>query len=1681
MRRFINNWLRGMLVVCIISSLSFAYTTISTSPVSGTLTVGTYYVQESIWVNSGTTLTLEAGVILKFAEGKQLNIQGTLDVNGSSGSKVYFTSMNDNSIGETISGSDGNPQPGDWIGAYIWPGPATFDHCVFRYGGSSAYYTNLKFHTGSSGHFINSTSEYSLTHGLYADGATDLVISGSTFSHNGGSTYDGVYIINSVADMTNNTMNNNGGFGAYIRNGAAGTYTGNTGSDNGIDALALAALQVSSDLSWSASDAFPIRLYKPETGWGVSIAEESTLTFAAGTFQIDNAVTVNGAGNFALSAGATLELKGGYDYGINDQLTVSGTKSLHAGANYKFSGADAQVSGSEFPAAVNNLTLNNSAGLTLTSGITVGGALNLVSGNLTTGSNTLTVGTSASSAGSVSRTAGAVIGNFRRWIAAAEASDILFPVGTAADYCPLNLSFTSAPSTGGTLLSGFTASDPGTNSVDLSSDPVRDGSFNITSCYPDGYWTLTSGNGLNGGVYSLDVTAAGFAVISDYTSLHLLKRSNSASDWTVDGTHLATTGSNDIPVLHRSGMSGFSEFGLGDGEPVPPISLTSTGGTTAATYNTLKEAFDAVNAGTHTGDIGILIESNVTETSSPTLNASGSGSASYSSVLIRPGTAGVSISGAVSTMINLNGADNVTIDGQVGGNSGTKDLTIHNTSEASNTNKTLYFYDACNNTVKYVIMRGKAPSNSSISINNGLVHFGGGSVTGNDNNTLDHCDIDGQGNTSACVYSYNPSGLTPDNSGNTISNCHIYDFYAGTTYRYHSGIHLPWWGNGSWTVTGNSLYQTASRTFHDNDYCTIYGMYFDIAGSCTVSNNHIGGSEPECGGSTWTHSGGRGAFIGIHIEGASASLTSAIDGNVISNFSIYHSGENATNFIGIKVGDGKTTIGSNTGNTIGSSANNNAITLNAPWNGYAYGIVYSSGDAPATISNNTVGGVTLYYYGEFCGINNTSSNAGTHLISGNLVGSLTQSGSIRGLNSSATVLFGIASRAGGGTTSVSNNTVANLEYASTSTAAKIRGLYLNDRGGSVSGNTVRDLSMSAGSTSSGDNNALSGIYAVYTYNPNNVSISDNSIYNLSSTHESNAVEMNGIYYKNTGTGCIIDKNHIYNLSQSTSNSASLINGIQMVSGPVSVINNMVSLGSGISNALNIRGVADASSSANTLCFNSVRIGGTVTGTAGSTYSQAFFRSVSAADDIRGNIFANMRTNVGSTQKHYAVNLNSNASLTQDYNLLYAGGTGGYVGTANNGTDSYASLGNWQTATSLDANSLSGDPLFHTLNDLYVLPPSPASGMAQPVSGIGTDYYGNARSESAPDAGAVEFTGRNAAASGSFTDPVTETENGIISTDAAGGVTFNPSSGVSGRVSGYYFSEGRSGNLPDGVSSLSPYYWILSTDAESFTATLRLYFDKISGNGIGSPETLQLLRRDNENGDWEIHADVTNTSTYIQANGLTGFSEFALGGNNDNSLPVELTDFNVEYHNGEVLLEWTTESETENLGFIVQRQLRVANEWEEIASYATVKDLQGYGSTSEAHEYAYTDASVVPGATYLYRLADVDYSGKITWHKEIEIKVEAEGEQLPLVFGLQKAYPNPFNPSVTLSYSLTDDGQTTLNVFNLRGQLIETLVSTYTLKGTYSYKWQPQNLSAGIYIIRLQSGNQTNLQKVIFVK
>ena len=97
------------------------------------------------------------------------------------------------------------------------------------------------------------------------------------------------------------------------------------------------------------------------------------------------------------------------------------------------------------------------------------------------------------------------------------------------------------------------------------------------------------------------------------------------------------------------------------------VNVTATAGTAAASYTTLKGAFDAINAGTHQGAIVCNIALSTSEGATPAvLNSSGAGSAIYTSVLIQPSADGVSISGASPTgrgVIELNGADNVTING----------------------------------------------------------------------------------------------------------------------------------------------------------------------------------------------------------------------------------------------------------------------------------------------------------------------------------------------------------------------------------------------------------------------------------------------------------------------------------------------------------------------------------------------------------------------------------------------------------------------------------------------------------------------------------------------------------------------------------------------------------------------------------------------------------------------------------------------------------------------------------------------------------------------------------------------------------------------------------------------------------------------------------------------------------
>ncbi|MFN9519767.1 MAG: hypothetical protein ACK574_08545, partial [Bacteroidota bacterium] len=260
------------------------------------------------------------------------------------------------------------------------------------------------------------------------------------------------------------------------------------------------------------------------------------------------------------------------------------------------------------------------------------------------------------------------------------------------------------------------------------------------------------------------------------------------------------------------------------------------------TYTTLGAAFTAINGGAQTGaSIGISITANTDElAATATLNAG-----AWISLTITPDGART-VTGATTAgnpLINLNGADNVTIDGlNTGGNS----LTVSNTtvSATAGTSTIRFIADASNNTITNCTISG-----SSTLATTGTILFSTGTTIGNDGNTISNCAITPAGSNLPvnAIYSAGTSASV-DNSGNTIHNNTIQDYFSPTLSS--TGIHIAT-NSAAWTITNNKLFQTATRTVSANSLI-IRGILLAAtsAGGYTINNNTIGFANASGTGTT---------------------------------------------------------------------------------------------------------------------------------------------------------------------------------------------------------------------------------------------------------------------------------------------------------------------------------------------------------------------------------------------------------------------------------------------------------------------------------------------------------------------------------------------------------------------------------------------------------------------------------------------------------------------------------------------------------------------------------------------------------------------------------------------------------------------------------------------------------------
>ncbi|MEA3500748.1 MAG: LamG-like jellyroll fold domain-containing protein [Candidatus Marinimicrobia bacterium] len=210
--------------------------------------------------------------------------------------------------------------------------------------------------------------------------------------------------------------------------------------------------------------------------------------------------------------------------------------------------------------------------------------------------------------------------------------------------------------------------------------------------------------------------------------------------------------------------------------------------------------------------------------------------------------------------------------------------------------------------------------------------------------------------------------------------------------------------------------------------------------------------------------------------------------------------------------------------------------------------------------------------------------------------------------------------------------------------------------------------------------------------------------------------------------------------------------------------------------------------------------------------------------------------------------------------------------------------------------------------------------------------------------------------------------------------------------------------------------------------------------------------------------------------LTLFSDYGP----DEPTPVTLIDFNASNENGNVVLNWNTASETDNVGYKIYRKLRNKDS-ELISSYSDNYDLKGQGNSTEKHNYEYIDSNVKASVDYTYILKNVDYSGTETKSGEVNITTNESNFIINDKYILENTYPNPFNSTFTIPLKLNESAFVDIKLINILGQKVLQIKENQMVEGNHNLQVNCNDLVSGTYFVRVTVDNVNDVQKVVLLK
>jgi hypothetical protein len=157
----------------------------------------------------------------------------------------------------------------------------------------------------------------------------------------------------------------------------------------------------------------------------------------------------------------------------------------------------------------------------------------------------------------------------------------------------------------------------------------------------------------------------------------------------------------------------------------------------------------------------------------------------------------------------------------------------------------------------------------------------------------------------------------------------------------------------------------------------------------------------------------------------------------------------------------------------------------------------------------------------------------------------------------------------------------------------------------------------------------------------------------------------------------------------------------------------------------------------------------------------------------------------------------------------------------------------------------------------------------------------------------------------------------------------------------------------------------------------------------------------------------------------------------------------------------------------------ARQWQ-----GTIIDVPAMGNDGSDYTKGYIKSGGVPSFKILRGDELIDLEGDMpSWDNNQLYMVSSltETAKLPETFNLDRAYPNPFNPTTTLSFSIPVESEVSLSIYNLQGREVSVLIDGNMDAGYHSVIWNADSFSTGVYFVKMVAGEFVNTQKLMLVK